>query len=126
MSSCCDDGIRDLLALGDPPLGAGQWRAPPGDRPGLEAGVSSSGTSDGVVWGRVPPGTRPLWCGGVLPVPRRGRDPEADLASLWEKRRPVLARSRRCSAQARGLRVVPGAGALAGGSTSRWSRVSCP
>lgn len=83
-----DDGVRDLLALrGDPPLGAGQWRTPPGgigrasELVRLIRDVERRRFGDG-----FRPGTRPLSVSvACYPSPARGRDPEADLASLWEK-----------------------------------------
>ena len=83
-----DDGVRDLLALrGDPPLGSGQWETPRGglgrasELVSLIRDVERRRFGDG-----YRPGTRPLSVSvACYPSPARGRDFEADLASLWEK-----------------------------------------
>ncbi|RLZ03013.1 5,10-methylenetetrahydrofolate reductase [Kocuria tytonicola] len=83
-----DDGVRDLLALrGDPPLGGAEWVTPPGglnrasDLVRLVRDAERRRFGDG-----FRPGTRPLSVSvACYPSPARGRDFEADLASLWDK-----------------------------------------
>ncbi|OBA49960.1 5,10-methylenetetrahydrofolate reductase [Kocuria sp. ICS0012] len=83
-----DDGVRDLLALrGDPPLGTGAWRTPAGGLGRASQLVELIRDVERRRFGTgFRPGQRPLSVSvACYPSPARGRDFEADLASLWDK-----------------------------------------